>query len=424
MTLLRVVHISQSDIGGGAAKSAWRLHRGLVDAGVDSRMLVAEKFGDDDRVIAHRPPLRRQRVLRRWMRPGIRRLTSWPDRFVSLNLLPTGIIRAAEALEPHVVHLHWLGQETASIEEIGSVGRPVVWTLHDMWPFAGASHYEPEAADAVWRVGATAARDWRERSTWLRKARAWRATPFEFVTPSRWLARLLAESALFHGRRASVIPHALDLNRFRPCGHAQSRERLGLPPDRPVIGFGAVAGLQDPRKGGAALVEALNHLSPALLERRPVACVFGQSRPAVVPNAPVEWVWLGAIQDERLMPLVYSAMDVLVVPSVMDNFPQTGVEAQACGCPVVTFAATGMPEVIEDDRTGRLAAAGSVAALADGIGWVLADADRLESLGRAARQRAEDLWSPTAVVAAYRALYERVTGATVRAPGAAMAAVS
>src|SRR5689334_12056667 len=215
---LRVVHVSHSDLAGGAARAASRLHHSLVAAGIDSRMLVANKQGFDDDVIRYWPTRRAHRVMRRWLAAPVKRLSALPgDSFVSLNLLPSGILRAAEALAPDVVHLHWVGFETASIAEIGGARLPLVWTLHDLWAFAGASHYPPDTPKAVWRAGANGDGDWRERWTFRRKQRAWRTVPFNFVTPSRWLAGLLAESALFNGRRASVIPYALDLERYRPC---------------------------------------------------------------------------------------------------------------------------------------------------------------------------------------------------------------
>jgi glycosyltransferase involved in cell wall biosynthesis len=407
---LRVVHVSHSDLAGGAARAAWRLHRSLVAAGIDSRMIVADRQSHDDRVVRHWPAARTHRVMRRWLGPQARRLATLPGgSFVSLNLLPSGIVRAAEAMEPDVVHLHWLGFETASIEEIGRIRRPAVWTLHDMWPFSGASHYEADEPSSVWRAGAAAPAGWRERSTWRRKSRAWREVPFEFIAPSHWLEQLLANSALFRGRRATVIPNTLDLERFKPCGKVLARERVGLPAERPVIGFGAVGGLWDPRKGGERLLDAVRQLPAALLQRRPLLCIFGQDRPQPLAEMPVEIRWLGRIDDERLLPLVYSALDVMVVPSVMDNLPQIGVEAQACGCPVVTFGVTGMRELVEHQRTGYLAEAGSAASLAEGMAWVLADSGRGAALGAEARRRAESLWAPAVVAGAHRALYERTT---------------
>lgn len=415
---MRVVHVSWSDFTGGAARAAVRLHDALQAAGVDSWMLVADKQGDDPRVVRHRPASRLHRVLRRWLRPPLER--AWTARLargeplLSMNLVPTGILDAAWAMRPDVVNLHWTGFETASIEEIGRWQGPTVWTLHDMWAFSGASHYDRDEAGAVWQAGPGPGTAWRERMTWARKARAWRSARFEFVTPSRWLAGCVARSALFRGRRAEVIPNPIDLDRFRPRGAAAARERLGLPPDRPLLGFGAVGGLQDPRKGADLLKAALRELPAGLRQRRPLLCVFGQARPAAPPDMPCEVHWLGRIDDEGLMPLIYSALDVMLVPSVMDNLPLTGIEAQACGCPVVTFDATGLPEVVEHRQTGYCASAGSAAALAQGIAWVLEDDARRAALGAAARGRAETLWSPATVTRAYRSLYERAAAAKER----------
>lgn len=399
---MKVVHVSFSDLGGGAARAAWRLHRALLDAGVDSWMLVVDRQSRDERVLAHRPSSRVHRVLRRWVRPRVWDVEdAWfrqRRESLSLNLVPSGILEDAAALGADVIHLHWVGRETVSVAEVAHAPRPLVWTLHDMWAFGGARHYAepgavPEAGLDAW--------------TLARKRRHWRNLGVELITPSRWLAGLAGTSELFAGNPASPIPLALDLQRFSPYDRASARNQLGLPADRPLVAFGAVGGLADPRKGGALLVEALRQLPEEVLRRRPVACVFGQARPQVEPAVPVEWAWLGAIADERLMPVVYSSANVLAVPSLVDNFPQTGLEAQACGCPVVTFDAAGMSELIEDRRTGFLAKAGSAASLAEGLAWILSDADRARELGVEARRRAERLWTTASVVAAHREVYQR-----------------
>jgi glycosyltransferase involved in cell wall biosynthesis len=96
-----------------------------------------------------------------------------------------------------------------------------------------------------------------------------------------------------------------------------------------------------------------------------------------------------------------------VVPSRQENLPQSGTEAQACGCPVVAFNTTGLRDVVEHGQTGYLAEAYSSDDLAKGIKWVLADRERYSRLSAQARQRAVRLWSHEVVAPQYLEVYGR-----------------
>ena len=98
----------------------------------------------------------------------------------------------------------------------------------------------------------------------------------------------------------------------------------------------------------------------------------------------------------------------MVIPSRQDNLPQTGVESQSCGCPVVTFNVSGLPDLIEDRKTGYLATAFEIDDLANGIEWVLKDSDQRQALSRAARERALRTWAPAVVIPQYLRVYETV----------------
>jgi hypothetical protein len=149
---LNTLHISASDITGGAARAAYRVHRSLVDHGsahgLHSQMRVNSKMTDDPTVIAG-PPVGQTPIWRRLQprlsqqaRRGFR--TGNPTHH-SIAWPSTGL---GQELEQHhaksyidLVHLHWLGNSTLSIEEVGRLTMPLVWTLHDQWAFCGAEHY-------------------------------------------------------------------------------------------------------------------------------------------------------------------------------------------------------------------------------------------------------------------------------------------
>jgi glycosyltransferase involved in cell wall biosynthesis len=77
------------------------------------------------------------------------------------------------------------------------------------------------------------------------------------------------------------------------------------------------------------------------------------------------------VPDESLLARIYSCADVFVLPSLEDNLPNTVLEAMSCGVPVAGFDVGGMPDMVENGRTGKLACPESVEGLVDAMAWIL-----------------------------------------------------
>jgi glycosyltransferase involved in cell wall biosynthesis len=332
---------------------------------------------------------------------------------------PDGIARQVRRLAPDLVHLHWIAGGMLRIESLARLGRPLIWTMHDMWTFTGGCHYDDGCGRYVEACGRCpvlgSSTQW-DLSRWVmrRKRRAWRGLPVTLVAPSRWLAEQAQAASLFRDRPIRVIPNGLDLELFQPVDPGLARRLLRLPPERSYLLFGAFDPGGERRKGFGLLQAALQRLAESGWRDRLDLLVVGATAPAVALDLGLRTHFLGVLRDELSMALALAAADAVVVPSTQENLPNMAIEAFACGRPCIGFAVGGLPDIVEDGATGRLAPPFDTGELAAAIAWVLQDEERRRALGRAARQKAEQTFDLRLVARRYADLYAEVLDATRR----------
>jgi glycosyltransferase involved in cell wall biosynthesis len=406
---MNVLHLSTSDIEGGAARAAYRLHQGLQTANITSKMLVRAKVSPDQTVIADKS------VLTKLGPPaGSLPLRLYPKHERSLfspQWFPDALLPRVRSLDPDIIHLHWVCNGFLQIETLGKLNKPLVWTLHDMWAFTGGCHYSQSCDRYVQSCGACpqlkSQQNWDlSRWVWQRKAKAWKDMNLTIVSPSVWLADCARSSPLFQNRQIEVIPHGLNLTTYRPIETAIARKLLNLPIDKQFVLFGASPGTTgDKRKGFHLLQPALQQLSQSRWQDRLELVVFGSSQPDRPIDLSFKTHYLGQFHDDLSLALVYAAADVMVVPSLQEAFGQTASEALACGTPVVAFAATGLKDIISHQQDGYLAQPFEIEDLASGIAWVLEDGDRHQKLRTCAREKAEREFNLELQAHRYRSLF-------------------
>lgn len=408
---MKVWQLNHSDIDGGAARAAFRIHQALRTASVDSSMHVNRATSGDRTVYVVRGKISSARSL---VRPHLGNLANGLFKtgnpiMHSPSVLPSFWPYKLNRSDADIIHLHWVCSEMMSIKDIGRINKPVVWTVHDMWPFCGAEHYTDDG-----RFHEGYVRNNRpdhesgfdlNRWTWNRKRRAWRQQ-MHIVAPSRWLASCVSQSVLMRDWPVSVIPYALDTDVWRPVGKSTSRQIMGLPEDRRLLAFGALREGSDPRKGINLLLATLENLRGGMSGLELV--IFGQRQPREKPDVSFPIHYAGHLHDDLSLRVLYSAVDAIIVPSRQDNLPNIGVEALSCGTPVIAFNTCGLPDIVKHQETGWLAEAFNTDDLARGIHWVLEDEERLATLGERARRYAEQNFAASVIAEKYRALYESV----------------
>ncbi|MEI3651314.1 MAG: glycosyltransferase family 4 protein [Dolichospermum lemmermannii FEM_B0920] len=405
--------LNTSDIIGGAARAAYRLHQGLKNIGVDSQMLVQNKQSDDYSVIAPVSKLSK----------GIGKLTPtldsiplqiYPQRdrsTYSVQWLLDNLAAQVAQINPDVINLHWINGGYLKIETIAKFNKPIVWTLHDMWAFTGGCHYNGDCMNYTNSCGAcpqlhSNKKKDLSRWIWQRKTKAWQNLNLTIVTPSHWLAKCAASSSLLKDVRIEVIPNGLDTKQYKPIEKSVARSILGLPEDKQLILFGAMSATSDPRKGFNFLQSALQNLSQSGWRERVELVVFGASQPKNPTELGFKSHYLGRLNDDISLSLVYAAADVFLAPSVQDNLPNTVMESLACGTPCVAFDIGGMPDMIEHQQNGYLAKAFDIEDLARGIAWVLEDKHRWVALSQRGREKVENDFTVKAQAEKYISLYQ------------------
>jgi glycosyltransferase involved in cell wall biosynthesis len=283
-----------------------------------------------------------------------------------------------------------------------------------MWPFTGGCHYPSDcerykrSCGECPQLGSKSENDL-SRWTWRRKARLWKNLELTFVAPSRWMKTRIQHSSLFRNKTVEVIPNGIDTNRFRPLDRKMARSCLNFPKKKHLILFGALNATSDRRKGFQYLTPCLQQLSQTKTSSEAELIVFGASKPTNPPDFGFKTTYMGRLQDEISISMVYAACDVFIAPSLEDNLPNTVMEAMACGTPCVAFNIGGIPEMVDHLKNGYLAAPRDPDDLARGISWVLEDKNRRISLGKEAREKVEKEYDLSRVAMQMASLYESVT---------------
>ncbi len=391
---LSVLHLSYWDNLGGSGRSAYRLHMGLRQLGVRSRMLVAHKKTDDQDVqILGGPTLGRLDRL-------CGRVIDWFDLqylfYPSSCALPwTKWVKEAEVVQVFNTHGGYLSH--LALVPL-SRHKPVVWRLSDMWAMTGHCAYSYECDR--WKTGCGACphldeypRLKRDTSAFLWHVKDWiyERSQLALVAPSTWLARLARQSPLLNRFPIHVIPNGLDTTVFRPFPKSLARERVGLPSMDRVIMFSAASILLD-RKGATYLKQALIQLSQTSPKDITLLLV-GEGAQGWEADGSFRVHALGPVHDDETLAAAYSAADVFVLPALAENLSNGILESMACGTPAVAFDVGGISDAVRHMETGYLAAYQDVADLAKGIQSLLDDGELRSRLSRRCREVAEQEYS-------------------------------
>lgn len=414
---MKVLIVNTAEQIGGAAIAARRLMMALNNNGIKATMLVRDKQTDNPDVV----PLRKS-----WLNSARciwERIVIWAancfkrHKLFEVDIANTGtnITTLPEFKDADIIHLHWFNQGMLSLSDLRKIirsGKPIVWTMHDMWAFTGICHY----ADSCDRYK-TGCRHCPKLykgykhdlsfRTFMKKKNILSNAHIHYVACSRWLESLARESLILRNQSLTNIPNAINTNLFHPYNKLDARQKLGLPAGRKLILFGSQR-ITDPRKGIKYLIEActiLQHEHPELSQHLSIV-IMGKKTTESTSLFPFPIYNMGYVSEQKKMIEIYNAVDLYVTPSLQDNLPNTIVEAMACGTPCVGFQTGGIPQMIDHLHNGYVAEYQSATDLANGICWALADNNYAE-LSEGAYRKARSNYSEPIIARRYIKIYNK-----------------
>ncbi len=397
-TKLKVAHLSDMPFG-GAAVAAQRLVRGLADTNaIEVEHWV---FGNEAGSRLHPSHVSLEKNCPKTaLERGVRVFSRAAAKALQRRRQRSALLMAIATRQPDILHLHNLHASALRHEDLTLIPSHVhlVWTMHDCWPWAPYAYRwinedGTEEVQGAERRSNEVTQEAREHLFSIRKDTV-------LVSPSRWLAQQ-AQSNTSRELQIKVIPYGVPIEAFKPIPKEEAKAMLGL--DRSKIWLGLSAASFDRRKGADIFVEALS-----MLRRKDIGVLlWGTGAPLVWPEN-VKVKPFGNITDAKQMATLYSACDLFVCPSRIDNLPNTILESMACGTPVVASSVGGIPDIVRAEETGWLYAPNSVQACAQGLDEALQKRAAWPAYGARCRNVVEGQFSLGRQASRYKALYSEL----------------
>ena len=405
---MKVVHLSIED-SFGAGRAAIRISKAVAKVGADSAVYVLKK---NESVDSYAIRLKRADRLKVAMYDRINHilLNKYPEHgYFHVDKYGIDISKYAEIRGADILHFHWINEGIWSkkfIQSLIELKKPIVWTMHDMWPFTGGCHYDnfcgkyKEECSKCKTLCSTKTNDCAKKAQ-KNKMQYLENLNIQLVGCSRWITEQANESSIGRGmrRKAINIPNPTEDKIFKMYDKSICKQLLGVKESKMLILFGAVNVASDKRKGAKYLLEALKMLDP----EKYVLGVFG-SKSIDLGMEDFEVINLGRVSDDFHLSIIYNAADVFVAPSIQENLANTVMESLTCGTPVVAFDIGGMGDMIIDKENGYLVKPFEVDELTDKIEAAV----ELSTKRKEIRQNMLERFSGEFVGVAYLEIYKDI----------------
>ena len=417
---MKVVHINYSHKKGGAAQAMLRLHTALLRSGVESSLCCLSNESDKMRSVLpqrERGSLFLNGLIQSEYINNSR--SSLSDTSFTLPS-PGHDLRSISAIsDADVINLHWINYflSPSDVRELYLLGKPIVWTLHDEWPYSGGCHYT--SGCSKFRDDCSHCPQLEKQSSCIpvavlnRKKELWKNLPFSIVGPSKWISERAESSGVFNVSKFHHIPNSIDTKAFAPADSSHFRKELGVSDASFVVLFGADS-IGEKRKGFDILLEAIENVlsNEGLRDFDLHMLCFGKMESNHEFSA--KFTNLGYLETVEEISKAYQVSDLFVLPSLEDNLPNTMLESMSCGTPVLGFDTGGITDVIIDGVNGFIATEKNATSLSRKILEIADRRKTLSCVGDEARKSILESYTFDIQAASYVNLYKSVIGSCER----------
>ena len=366
---MKILHLNFSPKG-GAGIGVLRLHEALKEKGVNSFILNYEEFIRDKKKklisrILIKFKWRLKIILKKILLKFFTKLSN--KEAISLNIFNNlNLKKFIKDNNFDLIHLHWIGNEMISIKEISFIDKPIVWTMHDMWPFCGGEHFTKEE-----RFQKNYSHESRSKTEsgfdfnkfiWEEKNKYLKDKNINIICPSKWMQEEIKKSSLFKNNKSKILPYVINTKKWDY--KLETNKKVIDSNDKSVILFSATSSVNY-RKGFNFLADAIN----SYLDRSKYYLLVVGDKPKNFDSIKIEKKFLGIINSEEMIKNIYYSSDIFVMPSLFESFGQVFTEAGCFGLPSVSFKNTAASEIINHKKNGYLADYKSSKDLAMGIDW-------------------------------------------------------
>jgi len=410
---MKVIHISTSDISGGAAKATYKLHHELLRQGIYSRMLVRYKLSKDETVIQYQPATSiLSRLIRKLKRLILQRKFSAFQFNKQFDVFSTDQSEFSKGFNEYVkgfdiINLHWI----SGFIDFGSFFRryqdsfKIVWRFADMNPFTGGCHHSWGCKKFASGCGncpqsGSAFPEDLSAKVMARKKSVLQKVPrnnLHIIILSEWMYKFVTNGSIFYNYQVSLIPNGVELDIFNPRDKIEAKRTLGIPSTKRVL-FLLADNLNLVMKGSQFGIDAVNMLSDSYFLL--LAGSHNVEIPIQIPHH-----YFGQISDKKMLSVLFNAADAFLYTSLQENFPNTALEAIACGTPILGFPTGGVLDIAKEWEHAIYSHELSARALADTIELAFGTPGKLSEMSVSCAEWAIKKFNVSVQAQNYIALY-------------------
>ena len=409
---MKILHVNYHQNQGGASVSVDRIFNSLKKNKIKSKLLVNEKTKENKFVIDQFDNFiekffhKIKKLLAIYIKKLLGANNCYKD---SISVFKSNLHKKINKIDADIINLHWICNEMISIEEIKKINKPIVWTIVDMWPFSGSSHYTKNNFYQFTNKKFNKKKKFNIENWVLKRKIKNFHNKIVIICISKWLTKLAKKSFVFKNNIIHTIPCTIDINFWKKLNKNNEKKNLGLDPKKKYFLFSSFNGISDERKGFDLMLKALTKIK--LDKNNYEILILGNAQNIDEMNKNYKFNF--KIFDNKfdkkklLLKKIYSACDILIMPSRLEAFGQVALEAGSCSLPTVSFRNTGVEDIIDHKKNGYLAKYLDINDLARGIDMLSIKRNNI-IMSKNIRKKVCNNFSYKIIAKKYRDVYEKI----------------